>query len=158
MRDRHPAAPPEPAVAWLLARVCTLGPGGLGDDDKAIRWAAPDPPDGSSFGEAERSLMLRRRGAVAYRSGRFLEAIDLIRRGIDAADGEVRPEDAAFLAMALYRTGDRVGARAMLARCPQPRDPGAGMLNRSRQSADQLRREAESVLFGEPLPADPFAR
>ncbi len=157
MRSRYPASLPEPEVAWQLAHVCTLGPGGIGADGEALAWATASPGGASAPIEALRSSSLRLTGAVYYRSGRDLEAIESIRRGIAAADGQVRPSDAAFLAMALCRSGDRPGALAMLDRCPKPRDPAAGILNRQQQSADQLRREAERLIFGTPLPDDVFA-
>jgi hypothetical protein len=59
--------------------------------------------------------------------------------------------------MALVRSGDRPGSPAVLARCSSPRDPAAGILNRQQQSADQLRREAEALKSGHPLPEDVFA-
>ncbi len=157
MRSRYPTALPEAEVERLLGRVCTLGPGGLGDDGKALGWATGTPGQASAQRQELKSRFLALLGAVQFRSGRYAEAIESIRRGIDEADGQVLPAHAAFLAMALFRSGDRPAARAMLARVPRARDAAGGDVHRQRMTTDQLRHEAECLLFGERLPEDVFA-
>jgi WD40 repeat protein/tetratricopeptide (TPR) repeat protein len=143
LRSRYPAALSVRQAAQELAHVCTLGPGGLGDDDhKVLTWAT------GSF---------RQTGAVHFRAGRYREAVTSIRQKIAEADEQAGPADAAFLAMALHGSGEKAAARATLRRSPRPRDPDTGMLNRQQQSSDQLTREAERILFGEPLPENVFA-
>ena len=55
-------------------------------------------------------------GGLLYRSGRFCEAIDRINEGIAADDGEISPDDTAWLAMAYHESGDHAEACSMLAR------------------------------------------
>ena len=111
MRRRHPAAGLERWVAAELASVCTLGPDGVGEDNKAWTWLAGVlagvPPDRKGW-----THEFLARGALLYRSGRFREAIERINEGIAAGDGDVSFEDIAFLAMAYHQSGNAAKARA----------------------------------------------
>ena len=94
----------------FLANLLSLGPGGVGDDGKALGWIEPltasiDPADRPFKAQWLRSL-----GTVLYRLGRYREAIDRIQEGI-ALGRDVPPEEPIFLAMAHFRLGETDKAR-----------------------------------------------
>jgi WD40 repeat protein/tetratricopeptide (TPR) repeat protein len=157
LRDRHPAAMDEPDVGSTLAGVLILGPGGVGDDGKALGWIEPPPSAVDPARAASRRGCMRALGAVLYRLGRYREAIDRLREGIAAAEGDVAPEEAIFLAMAHFRTGDRARARALLAR--PLGDESDGMPAEfwwAARAHRLLRREAERLILDPRFPPDPF--
>jgi tetratricopeptide (TPR) repeat protein len=158
MRYRHPAEWPEWwGVAWALARVCTLGPGGIDAEGKARKWAE-DTLAGVSSDRAERKHQaLGLLGAILYRSGRHRAAIDRISEGIAAEDGAMSPDELAVLAMAYHASGDRATAVEMLAKAVanEPNSPASSFWD-----AEVIRllcREAERLILDRPFPVDPFA-
>jgi WD40 repeat protein/tetratricopeptide (TPR) repeat protein len=158
LRDRHPVAIPERAVGSNLAGVLIRGPGGVGDGDKALGWIGLAPEASEPARADSRREWLRTLGAVLYRLGRYREAIDRLREGIAAAEGEVGPEEGVFLAMAHFRTGDRARARALLARSwsDEPDGPSAEDWWAAR-ARRLLRREAERLVLDPDFPTDLFA-
>jgi WD40 repeat protein/tetratricopeptide (TPR) repeat protein len=158
MRRCHPSAGLERWVAAELAAVCTLGPGGIGDDGKAWTWVsellAGAPPERRGW----RHEFLRIQGGLCYRCGRFREAIDRINEGIAAGDGDVSVEDIAFLAMAYHALGDTTKARAILSE-PQPIASEISTMEYwNSQARLVLRREAQRMILDATFPSNPFAR
>ncbi len=160
LRDRHPAEIRERLVAAELARICVLGPGGTGDDAKAVGWIGSVATDPSSrlYRRALRRSFILRFGEVLFRSGRYPEAIERIEEGIAVGGGIAESDDLAFLAMARFQAGDRVKARTILA------EPWADGLTGpsseawwAERASRLLRREAERLILDPPFPADPFA-
>jgi hypothetical protein len=102
--------------------------------------------------------VLQTLGAVLYRLGRHREAIARLRAGIAAAEGEVAPEAAVFLALAHFRAGDHAQARALLARpwSDEPEGPSAEDWWAAR-ARRLLRREAARLILDPHFPTDPFA-
>ncbi len=158
LRDRHPAVLDDRHAGELLANILSLGPGGVGDDGKALGWIEPlaatiDPADGPYKGEWLRSL-----GTVLYRLRRYREAIDRIQEGINLGRGDVPPEEPVFLAMAHFRLGETDKARAMLARSwddePDRRSVEPSWVSRP---VRLLRREATRLILDPDFPANPFA-
>ena len=161
LRDRHPAVFDERHACENLTVVLSLGPGGVGDDGKALGWIEPlaatiDPADRGFKRQCLRTL-----GAVLYRLGRYREAIDRIQEGIALGRGEATPEEAVleavFLAMAHFRMGDTEKARALLAGPwsdePDPRLVGEWWNDRPLRL---LRREAARLILDRDFPSDPF--
>ena len=72
MRSRYPASLAESEVERLLGRVCTWGPGGLGDDGKALGWATGTPGPASARTAGVRSRFLALLGAVQLPVGTIL--------------------------------------------------------------------------------------
>ena len=143
----------------MLASVCALGPGGVGDDGKARDWMetllAELRPD-----HKMRHAYLKTLGSILYRSGRYREAIDRINEGIAAANGAPVLEDflaPIFLAMAYHKAGDQAKARELACQAARrPTRPSA----RGRQDSQilhLLRREAKRLILDPDFPADPFA-
>jgi tetratricopeptide (TPR) repeat protein len=158
MRSRLPANYSPIQVELHLARVCTLAPGGLGDDGRAPEWAGGRfAKDSDAESRENRVLMLRRRGAVSYRLGRYPEAINSIEQAIADSDGRVDLEDLAFLSMALCQAGDRRKALQMLTRLREDQSIRTGMSHWEAESRSQLQREAEQLIHGESFPDDVFA-
>jgi hypothetical protein len=158
LRDRHPASMDEPDVGSTLAGVLIRGAGGIGDDGKALGWIEPSLAAVDPARAALRRGSLRTLGAVLYRLGRDREAIDRLREGIAAAEGDHAPEETAFLAMAHFRTGDHARARAVLAR-PWREEPDGSpdeywWAARARRL---LRSEAERLALDKDFPTEPFA-
>jgi WD40 repeat protein/tetratricopeptide (TPR) repeat protein len=158
MRDRHAAAGLERWVGAELVSVCTLGPGGVGDDGKAWTWVsdllAGAPPQRKGW----RHQFLSLQGALLYRSGRFRDAIDRINDGIAAGDGDVSFEDIAFLAMAYHASGDTPRARAILSDLRTIASEFSPEEYWNVQARLGLRREAEHMSLDPPFPTYPFAR
>ncbi len=159
LRDRHPAVIDDRRVCVNLASILSLGPGGVGEDGKALGWierlpAATDPADRPFKGQCLRAF-----GAVLYRLGRYREAIERIQDGIAlSGSGGVPPLEAVFLAMAHFRIGDADKARSLLA---SPWDDES-----ERRSVESwwvdgplrlLRRDAARSILDPPFPKDPFA-
>ncbi len=158
LRSRHPAKVPEPWVRSALANVCTLGPGGLGEDDKVQTWA-DDFKASLSTGRAEwKHSALSLQGAILYRSGRFREAIDRFHEGIVAVNGETSFENAALLAMAYQETGNPAKADEWLAKATSKSLDGPDWTSWETQASRLLRREAERLILDRRFPVDPFAR
>jgi WD40 repeat protein/tetratricopeptide (TPR) repeat protein len=159
LRDRHPAAIPERSVGSFLAGVLILGPGGVGDDGKALGWIEPVPLPAAVGPDltAGRRESLQILGAVFYRPGRYREAIDRLQEATAAAEGEVGPEEAAFLAMAHIQIGDAARSRALLARpwSDEPEGPSAEDWWTAR-ARRVLRREAARLILDRDFPTDPF--
>ena len=120
--------PPEcpRAGQLILARVCTLGPGGVGQGSNA-QTLTEDVLTGLSSNSPELNhSALRLLGSVLYRSGHFRAAIERINEGIAAENGETRVEDATMLAMAYHESGDPLSAGKMLSLLTSPRPPRPG--------------------------------
>ena len=115
MRSKLAGCLSETNVTWQVARVCTLGRGGLGDDSELVRLLETTLPSAATKHSERKQFVLGLLGAVHYRSGRFSKAIDLIQQSVADADGHVGPENAAFLAMAFQYSGNRRQALQMLA-------------------------------------------
>ena len=124
LRDRHPAEWPECWVRAELARVCTVGPGGVGQEGKAQRWAEDTLLRLSSDRAERKHFALGLLGAILYRSGRSPAAIDRINEGVAAEDGEIGPDEASVLAMAYEASGDRAKAVEILAGATAARPSG----------------------------------
>jgi serine/threonine protein kinase/WD40 repeat protein/tetratricopeptide (TPR) repeat protein len=69
-----------PRAAYLLARICTLGPGGLADYAPAVRLAKQ-----ALAGNAKAPWNIHTLGAVYYRAGQFDKAIQYLRESTDAS-------------------------------------------------------------------------
>ncbi len=157
LRSRHPADIPEGWVGAQLADACVLGPGGIGGEGKPRIWAdcflAMLRPDRKNL----RHAALRLQGIVLHRSGKSREAIDRIREGIAIEDGALGPEDATWLAMAYFETGNLAKAIEMLA-LPETAGPVARDTEFwDTQSRRLLRREAERLILDRGFPPEPFA-
>ena len=157
LRSRHPAKLPERWVGLALANVCTLGPGGVGDEGKARTWAEDLLASLSSDRAELKHTALSLLGAILYRSGRFRAAIDRINEGIAAENGEISLEDAAVLAMAYHESGDHAKAGEMLARVKANLPIGPSSTFWDAEAIRLLRREAERLILDRPFPVDPFA-
>jgi WD40 repeat protein/serine/threonine protein kinase/tetratricopeptide (TPR) repeat protein len=157
LRERYPANVYEGNVRAMLASVLILGAGGVGDDRKALGWIEPLAAAMPLDQPIKREL-LRILGAVLYRLGRYRDALDRSRQGIALGDGRLSIDDAIFLAMAHYQTGDADKARALLSRpwsdAPDSPSAEAWWADRGRRL---LRREAERIIFDRDMPANPFA-
>ncbi len=160
LRDRHPAAIHERMVCATLADVLVLGADCVGDDGKAMGWVEPLPgsvaPDSPDRQASEREFLLVL-GEVLFRSGRYREAIDRIEQGI-AIGGGAFPEEAVFLAMAHFRLGDRMKARALLT-VPWRDEPDTVTSEDwwAARARRLLRREAARMILDRDMPADAFA-
>ncbi len=158
LRDRNPAVLDDRHGGEFMANVLSLGPGGVGDDGKALGWIEPlassiDPADGPFKGQWLRSL-----GSVLYRLGRYREAIDRIQQGI-ALGRDVPPEEAVFLAMAHFRLGETDKARALLARSwDDESDQQSVEPWWANEPVRLLRREATRLILDPDFPPNPFTR
>ena len=158
MRRRHSAAGLERWVAADLASVCTLGPGGVGDDGKAWTWVSDLLAGTPLHRNGWRHQFLSIQGALLYRSGRFREAIDRINEGVAAGDGDVSLEDSAFLAMAYHASGNTAKGRAILFELQPVATEFSPEEYWNVQARVCLRLEAERMILDRPFPADAFAR
>ena len=159
MRGRHPADLPEPRVRARLAAVLILGPGGVGDDGKGLAWMESLPADVGVSRQPPRRWALRVLGALLYRAGRPGEAIARVREGMATGDGRPDFEEAAFLAMAYHRAGDRARARDALRRLVggDPDEPSSeGWWAAAARRL--LGREAIRVVLDDDFPASPFGQ
>ncbi|MGP0067642.1 MAG: tetratricopeptide repeat protein [Isosphaeraceae bacterium] len=163
LRSRHPGsggqrwAGLEPARFSVIVETCSLAPGGIGDDGRSNSWA-DDLRNAASDGRKElKHAYLGLLGGLLYRSGRFCEAIDRINEGIAADDGEISPDDTAWLAMAYHESGDHAKARSMLARMTAEEPATSVSRFWAVEEIRLLQREAERLILDRPFPADPFA-
>jgi hypothetical protein len=157
MRSRHPAAIAEVYVRVILANVCTLGPGGVGDDGKARAWIESAlrnvPGSRKDFEHAFRSTL----GAILYRSGRYREAIDRIDEGMAFENGAPGYTDGFFLAMAQARSGDHARARAIMAQFGPEEPSGPPAAYWDVHEVMLLRQETFRLILDPPFPSNPFA-
>jgi tetratricopeptide (TPR) repeat protein len=75
-------APRDPRATYLLARICTLGPGGLADYAPGLRLAKQ-----AVAADAKSPWYIHTLGAVYYRAGQFDKAIQHLRQSMDADAG-----------------------------------------------------------------------
>jgi WD40 repeat protein/serine/threonine protein kinase len=157
MRSRFPAQQPERWVAHAMAEVCGLAPGGTGDDGKALAWGESVLATISASQSDLKHRVSSTHGANLYREGRDREAIAMITEGIAADGGQIRCEDAAFLAMAYQRSGQTAKARQMLAR-QGPDEVSFTLEDYWDVSArNLLRRETRQLILDPDFPSNPFA-
>jgi tetratricopeptide (TPR) repeat protein len=151
-------SPSENNVAWLAA----LTPEDAGEFDELERRVSASVNVLSQWGEHYadewKADLLRTRGALLYRLGRYAEAEDSLDKAIGITTGKTTPQEWAFLAMVHHRLGRRDEARHCLDRCRdrQPSSHPAAFWNEI--EIRLLRSEAEAVVLWDPIfPADPFA-
>jgi len=132
---------------------CSLVPDVNDRLDVAVRLAE-QTMENRSVGKME---CLNTLGVALYRAGRFEDAVQRLKEGIQLRDGIGVPKDWVFLAMAHHRLGHREQARQWLGRLMnhQPSDDPDKFWDEL--EIRLLRSEAEAVILYDPIfPADPF--
>jgi len=151
---------PDPFVAFVLARICTLTAEPVVDPALVIRWAE--------------SAVARDRGAASfcalgmahYRAGHFDEAVRwLTEPGVEAWGGLGTMQIQLGLAMAHHRRGDPAKARRLLDEVEQSwtsinearTDGAANVYVIDWLAVHPLRREARALILGDPKDKQPGA-
>jgi serine/threonine protein kinase/WD40 repeat protein/Flp pilus assembly protein TadD len=138
-------------LAWRLA----TGPPALRDPERALELARRAVAQTSGSATSLNTL-----GVCLYRADQYADAIITLEKSLAAGNGQADAYDLFFLAMARYRLGQTVAARADFDRAvqwrranPSPRGPGWN------EELDEFQAEAQAMLGGLPLelPADVFA-
>jgi tetratricopeptide (TPR) repeat protein len=137
-------------IADHTAWICALAPAAVADLDQPLRLA-----EKIVAAEPQNAAYCNTLGALLYRAGRFLPAVERLNNAIRLRDGKGTPEDWLFLAMAHHRLGHKEEARAWLNKAAQWIDatknekpsadrpiPAADRL----AQLDLLRREADGLL------------
>jgi len=141
----------DPAMTNSHARACILAPGALVEPGRAVQLA--ERALASSVSSARRGNVLATLGGTLYRAGRNAEAIARLQEGIQLRNGQSKPQDWAFLAMAHQAQGDNYQARTWLSRFPASETTDFW----DKIEIDLLRGEAEAkVLYDPVFPADVF--
>jgi len=97
-------------------------------------------------------------GAALFRAGRFEDAAQRLKEGIQLRDGRGVPKDWVFLAMAHHRLGHPEEARRLLDRLRNHEPSTDPNKFWDELEIRLLRSEAEAVILYDPVfPADPFA-
>jgi uncharacterized protein HemY len=136
-------------LAWVLATGAQRNP------EMAARLAA--------FSVAlspDKEGRLNTLGVALYRAGRFVEAIETLKKSLEAGKGWFDGFDLFFLAMAHHRLGHGAQARACFGRAVHWLGEQKTLSARHTRDLAAFRAEAESLLrspIGE-LPADVFSR
>ncbi len=142
-------------VAFWVACHCVLAPGAKSDDETVVRLAEL----GVRGNTGNSAYGFNRLGAALYRAGRFQDAIVRLEEAIRNRQGDSRPEDWVFLAMAYHHLGHRDEARRFLERLRVYKPSVEPNMFWDEVENSILRTEAESVILYDPIfPADPFAK
>jgi WD40 repeat protein/tetratricopeptide (TPR) repeat protein len=116
----------DPRQANDSAMACALGPDAVGDWKQPLALIEQVlrrlPPTRTKELGGIRHAFLNTCGAVLYRAGRWQQAVDRLREGLDATGKQGTFHDWVFLAMAHHRLGQHADARAMLERARRMRD------------------------------------
>ena len=102
---------PSPLTANAVAWQCVLGPDAVADTGAVVRLAEAAL---AAVSADQKPWALTTLGAALYRAGRSAEAVARLKEAIALGDGQGRPQDWAFLAMAHQALGESEAARQWL--------------------------------------------
>jgi len=137
-------------VAWC----CSLAPGSVADHEAPVRLAEYSVAGLPQKSGREKSDALMTLGAALYRAGRFEEAIRRLTESIQARDDGGDPKGFAFLAMAHHRLEHGDVAKHWLDKLTASQPKAGSDFSWDDVDIRILRREAESLILGNP-PAAP---